>query len=221
MPIGIDFRLPGVADRGGGCHHCLDQQHCTSCAQQTSDASNSSKLLPAIILDAKEHVSLRAPFLLTSLRRPTVYFHSPLCRLSSSSASSFLWRLTRPSLAGRCPAQTLLYYFPILHCFSATRTSRDTLLPIGDMTALKTATPLSPSSPSSPRRYHRHYRQGCHHCHPHPAAADPAKSQLLARTYSVAYAALQLQPHSCSAAVCAKHTELQLEYSNYILVTRV
>ena len=130
-----------------------------------------------------------------------------LCRLSSSSASSSLPRLTRPSLAGRCPAQTLLYYFPILHCFSATCTSRYTLLPSGDMTALKTATPLSPSSPSSPRRYHRHYRQGCHHCHPHPAAADPAKSQLPARTHSVAYAALQLQPHSCSAAVCAKHTE--------------
>ena len=130
--------------------------------------------------------------------RPSLHL---LCRLSSSSASSFLWRLTRPSLAGRCPAQTLLYYFPILHCFSATRTSRDTLLPIGDMTALKTATPLSPSSPSSPRRYHRHYRQGCHHCYTHPAdPADPAKSQRRLR----APTASPTQPCSCSRTAAAR-----------------
>ena len=123
--------------------------------------------------------------------RPSLHL---LCRLSSSSASSFLWRLTRPSLAGRCPAQTLLYYFPILHCFSATRTSRDTLLPIGDMTALKTATPLSPSSPSSPRRYHRHYRQGCHHCHRRGSCS---------REVAAACAHLQLHTQRCSCSRAA------------------
>ena len=79
--------------------------------------------------------------------------------------------------------QTRLYYLPILHCFSATRTSRDTLLPIGDMTALKTAS--------------RHYRHHRRHCHVAiiamiakvaiiaiAAAAAAAKSQLHARTYS-------------------------------------
>ena len=44
------------------------------------------------------------------------------------------------------------------------------------------------------------------------------RSRSCMRAPTAAYAALQLQPRSCSAAVCAKHTELIMNSSNLIVM---
>ena len=157
-------------------------------------SNRQQQAVAAIIRYAKEHVSLRAPFLLFSIS-------STPDRLCTSSVACphlppLLFFGASHGLHWQAAVQRRrsCHPFPRLHCFSATRTSRDTLLQIGDMTALKTATPLSPSSPSSPRRYHRHYRQVCHHCH---------RRRSCSREVAAACAHLQLHTQRCSCSRAA------------------
>ena len=147
-------------------------------------------------------LSARLSFFSASLRRPTV-FAPPLSpvlifRLFFSLAPHTAF-IGRPLSSADAPV--LFSDTPLL--FRHTHFSRHSTpnrrhdrsqdrYAIIAIIATSLSSPLSPRLPSLPS----------------PPQLQP-RSRSCMRAPTAAYAALQLQPRSCSAAVCAKHTELK------------
>ena len=169
-------------------------------------SNRQQQAVAAIIRYAKEHVSLRAPFLLFSISStpdrlctssvacphlpPLLFFgashglhwHAAVqrrrsCLLFRDSTAFPPQRFSRRLL----PMRTLPLSGPLLSSFIANYIA---------IIATSLSSPLSPRLPSLPS----------------PPQLQP-RSRSCMRAPTAAYAALQLQPRSCSAAVCAKHTE--------------